>query len=72
MKTDVRGYMIDVDKVKALAERSTFEEVREYHKRSLGLIDNALLGGDLNPKQIGWLKRLSDNVVNQYNKELGV
>ena len=69
-KTNVRGFLIDLDKVKALAEMSGHSEVKAYHERSLGLIANAQEGGDLNYKQEGWLKRLADNVDNQHAEEL--
>jgi len=70
-KTNVRGFMIDVEKVRALSEKSGYPEVKAYHERSLGLIANAQEGGDLNYKQEGWLKRLEANVDNQYSGELG-
>lgn len=70
-KTNVRGFLIDLEKVKALAERSGYPEVKAYHERSLGLIANVQQGGDLNDRQKGWLKRLSENVDNQYAEELG-
>ena len=70
-KTNVRGFMIDVEKVRALSEKSGYPEVKAYHERSLGLIANAQEGGDLNYKQEGWLKRLEANVDNQYSEELG-
>lgn len=71
-KINVRGYLIDIAKVRSLAEKSKYEAVRSYHERSLGMIENALDGCTLNDRQHTWLERLQDNVENQYNEEIGV